>query len=95
MPVRGLFARHAPLEGRRHERVLHASAHAKLVGHPELRRQRHARDAAVDFGRRGQLAELDDRRVDAVQSRGVLVERAASLLERDATCRLQDSSFKS
>mmetsp|Transcript_14519 Transcript_14519/g.38360 ORF Transcript_14519/g.38360 Transcript_14519/m.38360 type:complete len:415 (-) Transcript_14519:194-1438(-) len=74
---------HRTLKRRAHECRLDAATHTELIWLPELIGQRHARDAAVNLGRLGELAELDDRRIDAVQRRGVLVERAHRLLERD------------
>eukprot|EP00966_Prymnesium_polylepis_P123916 2865597-Prymnesium_polylepis.1 len=74
---------------RAHEGRLDAAPHAKLVRIPKLLWQRHARDPTVDLGRLCELAELDDRRVDAVEGRRVLVERAQRLLERRRSrCRL-------
>lgn len=62
-----------------------------LVGRPKLLWKRHAGNAAVDARGDSELAELDDRAVDAVESGGVLVEVTKGGLEGDpAVGRLED-----
>ena len=71
--------------GGRREAELDAAAHILLIRLEEGGGERRAREAAVDGGGLGQLGELEDRRVDRVQRRRVLVlphphDRAIRLL---------------
>ena len=90
LAARGVPHGDQPLGGRRHERLLDATSHVEFVGRPKLVRELHARDAAVDLDGLGELAQLDDNRVDGVQRARVLVHRLPGHLEGDAARRRQE-----
>jgi len=79
----GIPHRDAAIERGGHKAIFDSCLHAKLVGRPELVGQLHASDAAIHLGGNCQLTQLDDRAVDAVKRRSVLVERLLRLVKRD------------